>query len=380
MKKTAIDLLWLRPGKVGGTESYIRNLLDGFMQLEDDFSFTLLVSKDNIDTFRNYEADSRFELLMADVESANIAKRILWQNFQQNRLLRHHGISRCFEPVYCKPWFNGGVEYTCVIHDLQAYHYPKYHPFHEIAYSRLCWRMDVWNASRIVAISNWVKEDIIEKYKRKDIKVIYNPILVKKEEIADFACLRDRYEIKEKQFFYTVSQMIPHKNLKTLIEVMDKIVNERKQLPQKMLISGVNGNAASELKQLIAEKHLEKNIILTGFVSNEERNTLYKECHSFLFPSVFEGFGMPPVEAMLFDAKVITTKCASIPEVTQQKAIYVENPFSVDEWIEKICSNGLQEEKMNFDIYAPESIAKQYLNFLGAEKWKRKVCLCDWNT
>lgn len=369
MKKTAIDLLWLRPGKVGGTESYIRNLLDGFMQLEEDFSFVLLVSKDNIDTFRSYEADSRFELLLADVESANIAKRIIWQNLHQNRMLRHYGISRCFEPVYCKPWFNGRIEYTCVIHDLQAYHYPKYHPFHEIAYSRLCWRMDVWNAARIVAISNWVKEDIIEKYKRKDVKVIYNPILVKKDEIVDFACLRNRYEIEEKQFFYTVSQMIPHKNLKTLIEVMDKIVNERKELPQKLLISGVNGNAANELMQLIADKNLENNIILTGFVSNEERNTLYKACFSFLFPSIFEGFGMPPVEAMLFGTKVITTKCASIPEVTQNKAIYVDDPFSVDEWIEKIKMKDIDNSAMDFSVYDFTGIAKQYLEYLKQSNW-----------
>lgn len=364
MEKMAIDLLWLRPGKVGGTESYIRNLLDGFMKLEESFSFTLLVSKDNVDTFKKYIKDSRFDLLLVDIESANIAKRIIWQNIHQNRFLRKNGIRRCFEPVYCKPWLNGGIEYTCVIHDLQAYHYPNYHPLHEVVYSRLCWRMDAWNASRIIAISKWVKEDIEKKYKRKDVKVIYNPILVKKNEIVDFKQLQDKYCIEQKQFFYTVSQMIPHKNLKTLILVMEKIVQEKEGLPQKLLISGVNGHAADELKELIHEKKLERNIILTGFVSNEERNTLYKECHAFLFPSVFEGFGMPPVEAMLFDTKVVTTKCASIPEVTQQKAIYVDNPYAVEEWIEKIQCDKCQIEDIDFSVYDIEYIAEKYLKFL----------------
>ena len=134
----AIDLLWLRPGKVGGTEYYIRNLLDGFVNLDENFSFVLLVSKDNADTFSHYLEDN--------VNSSNIAKRILWQNLFQNHFLKKHGLYRCFEPVYCKPWFNGAVEYTCVIHDLQAYHYPEYHPFHEVIYSRICWKMDMWNA------------------------------------------------------------------------------------------------------------------------------------------------------------------------------------------------------------------------------------------
>mgnify|MGYP006876763749 CR=1 FL=1 len=55
MEKIAVDLLWLRPGRVGGTESYIRNLLDGLARLEDEFDLTLLVSRDNAETFRSYE-------------------------------------------------------------------------------------------------------------------------------------------------------------------------------------------------------------------------------------------------------------------------------------------------------------------------------------
>lgn len=363
MKKIAIDLLWLRPGKVGGTESYIRNLLDGFSQLECDFNFALLVSEDNIDSFRKYERDKRFTLLDAGIESKNIVKRIIWQNLHQNFFLKENGIIQCFEPVYCKPWFNSGIKYTCVIHDLQAYHYPQYHPLHEIVYSRICWRMDVWNAKHIVAISNWVKEDIVSKYKRKDIEVIYNPIRINNEEVVDFDFLKDKYGIEKKNFFYTVTQMIPHKNIKTLIDVMEIISNKKEKLPRKLVISGVNGSAENELKALIFQKNLQDNIIFTGYISNTERNTLYKECYSFLFPSVFEGFGMPPVEAMFFGTKVVTTKCTSIPEVTQEKALYVNDPYDAEEWIETIkcdCMKG----KINFSNYNIKEIAKKYMELL----------------
>ena len=363
MEKMAIDLLWLRPGGVGGTESYIRNLLDGWMNLPDRFDFTLLVSKDNAETFDKYESDKRFHLLVADVNSKGIAHRIIWQNLHQNRFLRKNGFTRCFEPVYCKPWFNGKIQYTCVIHDLQVYHYPQYHPLHEVLYSKLCWQMDAWNAKKIIAISNWVKADIEKRYHRKDVEVIYNPILIKKNHLVDFAVLRDRYGIEEKQFFYTVSQMIPHKNLITLIKVMKKIKEQEKDLPSKLLISGISGNASGELIHEIEQCGLKENVILTGYIQEEERNSLYKNCHSFLFPSVFEGFGMPPVEAMLFGTKVITTKCTSIPEVTQNRALYVENPYSVDEWIKMIRS----KEKignLDFGIYDPNKIAKKYLSAL----------------
>ena len=371
MEKIAIDLLWLRPGKVGGTESYIRNLLDGFRELEEDFDFTLLVSLDNADTFRKYEEDRRYHLLVANIESANIAKRIIWQNLFQNRLLRKHGFKKCFEPVYCKPWLNGGIQYTCVIFDLQALHYPEYHPFHEVAYSRLCWRMDVMNAARIMTTSHWVKEDIEQKYHRNDISVIYVPVLVKEDEVVDFELLRKKYHIEKERFFYTVCQMIPHKNLRTLIDMIDRIVHGNYDLPDKLVISGVNGNAAEELKKQIMDKDLQDAVILTGFVSNEERNTLYQNCHTFLFPSVFEGFGMPPIEAMLFHTRVITTRCASIPEVTQGKAVYVDDPYDAEEWIEKLLEKQAQET-MDFSVYDPERISKKYLAFLKEPIWKKR--------
>ena len=371
MENVAIDLLWLRPGKVGGTESYIRNLLDGFMELEDDFHFTLLVSRDNEETFRKYESDSRYQLLVANINSAGILGRILWQNFHQNRFLRRNGLRKCFEPVYCKPWLNGGLEYICVIHDLQAYHYPHYHPLHEVVYSRICWRMDTFTASRIIAISNWVKKDVQEKYRRKDIEVIYNPILINKEDVVDFKVLHDRLGIEEGQYFYTVSQMIPHKNLSTLIQMMEKIICSKEQLPNRLVISGVSGNVAAELKRLIDTKKLKNYIILTGYVSNEERNTLYKYCHTFLFPSVFEGFGMPPIEAMFFGAKVVTTKCASIPEVTQEKAVYVNDAYDTNEWIEKIKSDG-NAGTVDFEIYSPENISRKYLKILKEPVWKKQ--------
>ena len=371
MDNVAVDLLWLRPGKVGGTESYIRNLLDGFSGLLEDFSLTLLVSKDNAETFRKYEKDPRFSLLVAEIDSAGIARRILWQNRYQNRFLREHGFRKCFEPVYCKPWLNGGIDYICVIHDLQAFHYPKYHPFHEVAYSRLCWKMDMVTAAKILTISEWVKEDIERKYHRNDIQVIYNPILVKRENTEGFSAIQKKYNIEKRGFFYTVAQMIPHKNIGTLIKMIDQIVAEKRGLPDKLLVSGVSGNAQRDLQNEIQGRHLEGHVLLTGYISNKERNALYQHCHTFLFPSVFEGFGMPPVEAMFFGTRVVAAKCTSVPEVTQGKAVYVEDPYSVEEWIEKIRRGENHSGEVDFSLYDSRRISRQYLDILKEPVWKK---------
>ena len=366
--KIAIDLMWLRPGKVGGTESFIRNLLDGFVKLNEEYSFVLLVSQDNKETFRHYTEDKRFELLEAPIPSANIAKRILWQNVFQNRFLRKNGLTKCFVPVYCKPWFNGGIEYTCVIHDLQALHYPEYHPFHEVAYSKICWYMDVKKAKRIVAISNFVREDIEKYYQKKDVTVIYNPILIKPEEKADFKELSKKYGIEEDEYYYTVAQIIPHKNISTIVKMMDELVHNDKythfNLPRKLLITGINGKSANVLMEQIKELRLVDNIIFSGYISNSERNTLYSRARAFLFPSVFEGFGMPPLEAMYLGCPVVTTRCASIPEVTQNKAVYVDNPYDADEWIKKTVNAKRGFDMPDFSIFDAEILSRRYLNIL----------------
>lgn len=362
----AIDLLWLRPKKVGGTEFYIRNLLDGFLQLEEPFRLILLVSQDNKASLEHYAEDERISLLETKVVSANIAGRILWQFFCQNRFLRRNGIRKCFIPVYCRPLFSGGITYVNVIHDLQAAHYPEYHPFHEIAYSRLCWWLDTHFSKHIVAISDWVRDDIIERYhvKPENITTIYNPITVNRNEVTSFDKLSERYGIQPKDFYYTVSQMIPHKNLDTLIEVMSRIKERNLALPRKLLISGVNGESCKKLEEQIRKRGLEQEVCLTGFVENDERNTLYQYSRAFLFPSVFEGFGMPPVEAMLFGTIVITTDKTCIPEVTQGKANYVKDPYDAEEWIRVMSSPVDRIGEVDFSAYDQMKLTRKYFDLL----------------
>lgn len=362
----AIDLLWLRPRQVGGTESYIRNLLDGFLKLEEKYHIALLVSKDNRASLAHYAEDERITLLEAGIESANIAGRILWQFFCQNRFLRRHRIRRCFIPVYCRPLFNGGITYVNVIHDLQAAHYPAYHPFHEIAYSRLCWWLDVHRSAHIVAISDWVKEDVMTRYhvRPEKITTIYDPIMVDVNEMVSMTRLTEKYGVTEKGFYYTVAQLIPHKNLSTLIEVMCRIREQKTDLPCRLLISGVNGESREKLERQIRQRELEREITLTGFVENAERNALYKYSRAFLFPSVFEGFGMPPVEAMLFGTVVIATDRTCIPEVTQGKANYVADPYDVQEWIRVMQDPADRIAEMDFTVYDQMRLTRQYYELL----------------
>lgn len=369
----AIDLLWLRPGKVGGTEFYIRNLLSGMCKTKEDFYFVLICSKDNADTFDGLIEDRRIERIVANTYSENIGKRIIWQNLHQNALLRKNGIKHCFAPVYCRPIFNGRIKYLNTIHDIQAYHYPEYHPFYEVWFSKINWIVDKYKSEHIVAISEFVKEDLINEYKfkKEKIDVIYNPIMINRDEIISVEQLEDKYGLKKKDYYYTVAQLIPHKNLDVLLKVMRQIVKKDLKLPKKLVVSGVRGNAAEQLYRTLKEEGLEKNILFTGFVDNATRNSLYANCRAFLFPSVFEGFGMPAVEAMYMGVPVLTTRCASIPEVTQNKANYVNDPYNVQEWIDRLIDISEHSEAIDFEKYNEERIAKEYLHVINCKLLKQ---------
>lgn len=365
MIRLAVDLLWVRPKKVGGIESYIRNLLDVMSCLEDEYEFWLLTSRDNAETFTKYTLDGRFHLYVCDVNSNNVKKRIIWQNLNLGNEIKKLNLNTCFEPYYCKPFLGTkGIDFITTIHDLQALHYPEYFSRFKVTWMKNSWKNAVKTSKQIIAISNFVNEDICSTFNVEKNKVctIYNPVVVDFNEIDTIEFVQNKYDTKAGEFYFTVSSLLPHKNIGTLIEVFAKIKENNINLPCKLIVSGVGGKSRKELEILIKEKNLTGCIQLTDYIENHERNALYKYCKAFLFPSVFEGFGMPPIEAMSMGTPVITTRKTCLEEVTQGKAIYVEDPFCADEWIKKMRLTEKDGKAINFDCFDKKNIAKQYLH------------------
>ncbi len=356
--KIGIDLLWLRPGICGGTESYTRNMLEGFCLYGSGHEYVLFVTEDNAESLQRHQNGTNMTLKVCPTKYEKQSKRILWENLHLARLAEKCNIDLMFIPVYSKPLSWGSkIPYVTVIHDLQGLHYPEYFAFGRLQFFKWCWWYGCKTSKKVIVSSDYGKEDLLHYYPfaEKNAVRIYIPVVSEDTEMS-FTEMSKRYGVEAGEFFYCVSALLPHKNMKTLLQVMKCWDG-----PERLVISGV-GDQNGVLGTLIREYGLEDKVILTGFVSDEERDCLYQNCKIFLLPSVFEGFGMPPIEAMRKGKRVVMTDKTCLGEITQGKAVYVKDPFAVEEWIDKIrYAISLPEQKIPFEEYELKEIIQKYL-------------------
>ena len=363
--RIGIDLLWVRVGICGGTESVVRNLLDGFTQYTPQHEYILFVARDNAESFQHYTEHSCVKMYVCPVDCANPAKRILWENLHLDKTAVNERVDVMLIPVYSKPTTHSKIPYVSVIHDLQALHYPQYFSAVKRLFLKYAWRKTCRTSDKIIAISDFVKEDIAKQYPFAADKLvtIYDPILSRQSEIS-FSRLAEKFGLEQGKYFYCVSSMLPHKNLSTVLKMM-QLRKQRGETEEKLVLSGVGGND-SEIQELVTSLDIEEMLVLTGFVSDEERDCLYENCGVFLFPSIFEGFGMPPIEAMRKGKCVVMTDWTCLREITKGKAIYVDDPFDPEEWNRRVEEALQKPEKVeNFPEYDLAVVTVEYLRVLA---------------
>lgn len=250
-----------------------------------------------------------------------------------------------FLPNIC--FFAYSCPYFITAHDLSYKIFPEF----------LCWKRKIWhwiinpksqfiNAQKVIAVSENTKNDLIKLYKLSENKIqtIYsglNPLFLQEINQDKFNQVKQKYNLPEKFILFT-SALEPRKNIETIIQAFKKF---KKQNPDYYLvISGPKGWKYQNILSLIRKN---KQIIYTNFVESDDRPYLYKLAQMFIYPSYYEGFGFPPLEALSQNCPIIAGQNSALTEVLQDSALYVL-PQNVNDLF--LAMNQLKNNKIRTNL------------------------------
>ena len=289
-----------------------------------------------ISNYNRYFSINYLDINMLNTENIiikNPFKRLLqtymWYPYLIIRL-RINDLDLIHNPSQIPTFFSTKQRYIITVHDLTPILYPKEHKFGKYILYKLLFPRTLTTADKIIAVSYNTKQDLIKYFKvpDKQIKVIHeaaNEIFqpLDKETIQNF---KTKYNLNFPFILY-VGTLEPRKNIPILIKAFYNL--KKYNLPYKLVIAGKKGWNYKSIFKTIEKLNLQDDVIFTGYVPDEDLPALYNSADLFVYPSLYEGFGLPPLEAMSCGCPVITSNTSSLPEVVGDAGIMID-PYDID--------------------------------------------------
>jgi glycosyltransferase involved in cell wall biosynthesis len=316
-----------------GLGRYVEEIVNGVTDIDREHDFVIFLGRSNFDSFASNNANVK--KVMADAHWYTLREQVImpyliWREKIDLMHFPHFNV-----PIFCMSSF------VVTIHDLILTKYPSRRastlsPFaYRVKY--LLYKLIIWTAikrsRKIIAVSEYTKNDIISKFdvESEKITVTYEGISEKLmgHNNLDESEVLNKYGIK-KPFVMYVGNAYPHKNLEELIS--EFIKRDKKYADLKLVLVGGEDYFYKRLKNSLRPAEAES-IIFTGYVIDGELSYLYRAASAYIFPSRYEGFGLPPLEAMTFGALVLSSNKTCLPEILGDAAVF----FDPDEagWLNK---------------------------------------------
>lgn len=312
-----------------GIGTYLRNIIDQFAKISSPHQFFLLAAPDDIKNLPKFPGN--FSVIK---ESAG--KYSLREHLTIPAKLRKLEVDLYHSPHYVVPLVKAKPTLT-VISDLIHLHFKaNLKRVGAYTYAKFMIKHALKSSDSVVTISQWSKNDILQLgyFRKSDINVIYGAVDDRFRKITDAAILGavfKKVNIPDKYILYT-GAFKEHKNIARLIQAFSRL--KRQQCPF-LILAGDRLEKYKHLQALINELDLQKNIINAGWLNLEEFIALYSGAAAFVFPSLYEGFGLSPLEAMKCRTPVVSSDAACMPEILGEAALYFD-PYSVEDMAGKI--------------------------------------------
>jgi glycosyltransferase involved in cell wall biosynthesis len=294
----------------------------------------------------------------------------LWTHARLSAELLAHPPDVLFVPAHVLPLgapLRRSLRTVVTIHDLGYLHFPEAHaPAHRL-YLRLSTLWSARAATQLIAVSSATRDDLVRLARApvEKIAVVHHGLAPRFRPVEDPATLKatlDRYHIRSPYFLY-VGTIQPRKNLVRLIEAFAQVAGHRSQVAEsnneasqhvrlatcdlRLVIAGKRGWLTESIERRAGELGVAERVHFTGYVADDDLPALLSGTLAFVFPSLYEGFGMPVLEAMACGAPVLTANTSSLPEVAGDAALLVdpEDSAAIADGLMRLASDaGLRAE------------------------------------
>jgi glycosyltransferase involved in cell wall biosynthesis len=322
----------------GGPRSYVLGLVDALLRIDCENDYLVFYNdKRHLGRF----PQAREMVLPGKSPLA----RLVREHILIPLACRRERIDILHCPKSAIPYFTP-CPVVVTLHDL----IPLHHPETEKLAARLYWGLQIPIAAKrssfIITDSEHARQEIIADFrvapeKIKAIMLGFDPSMLKPRDPGAGASLREKYGLPGEYILY-VGTIQPRKNLGTLIEAFSRLKSQAR-FTGKLVIVGRKGWLYDKLFARIEELHLGKEVVFTGFVPDEDLPYIYDGARLFVYLSLFEGFGLPPLEAMACGVPVITSDTTSLPEVVGNAGITIPptDVAAVTEALGRVLGNTL---------------------------------------
>ncbi len=332
-----------------GVQYYTKHLYNAIKKI-NPVSLKVILYKQNT----NPRSPFFFNLFLSFLSpSKNRLFRILNENYCLPRYLRKHNFYLFHSPNYVLPFFFKTPSIVTV-HDLFTFDFPKLCRWKSVMYFKLFLPRSIQKTDKIISVSETVKNDILSRFNIPHDKVVVIPLGVPaffRKTINPF--FLSKYAITNSYILF-VGNIEPKKNLVRLIEAYHKLICEEK-ISHQLIIAGKKGWKYKEVFSIVQSLNLQDKVVFTGYVPEHDLPALYSMAELFVFPSVYEGFGIPPLEAMACEIPVLASNTGALPETTGGNCLLV-NPYNIDEIAEGI-----------YKLLTDKNLRKSYIE--KGKKW-----------
>jgi glycosyltransferase involved in cell wall biosynthesis len=322
-----------------GTEFYTLYLILALARVDPVNKYTLWLNKGVPEEFAD---------LPANFAPRSSPQRWLWAQTRLARELRPQRPDVFFAPANVIPFLHPRICVT-TIHDVGFHYFPECYSLLGRWYLEVTTRFALRRAAKVIAVSKATRDDLVRVYGAEPsrIEVIHSGVTVMDRELSSpdqVESTLDRYDIRPPYLLF-LGRLETKKNVARIVQAF--LMLKERGIPHQLVLGGTPGVGFEDVQRLIQSSRFPKDVVLTGYLG-EEKADLFSGADAFVFPSLYEGFGFPILEAATYGIPVITSRSSSLAEVAGKAAVLVD-PLDVGE-IARAIARVIEDETLRAEL------------------------------